>query len=58
EAGFYDTPGGAVGVAVAGEYAYLAEGMEGLRIIDISDPAAPTEAGYYETPGIAMGVAV
>ena len=29
-----------------------------LRIIDVSDPAHPTEAGFYDTPGYAEGVAV
>jgi len=46
------------GVAVDGDYAYVADGGGGLRIVDISDPASPTEAGYYDTPGYADGVAV
>ncbi|MER3457836.1 MAG: hypothetical protein C4309_03625 [Chloroflexota bacterium] len=33
EVGFYDTPGGAEGVAVAGDYAYVADGEGGLDII-------------------------
>ena len=45
-------------VAVSGNYAYVAGGDGGLRIIDISNPAAPTEAGFYDTPGDARGVAV
>ncbi|MDI6756244.1 MAG: hypothetical protein QME78_17875 [Thermodesulfobacteriota bacterium] len=56
--GYYDTPGYAYGVAVSGNYAYVADGGSGLRIINISDPATPTEAGFYDTPGYAMGVAV
>ncbi len=32
EAGFYDTPGKAFGVAVAGDYAYVADGDGGLVI--------------------------
>ena len=30
----------------------------GLRIVDISDPAAPSESGSYDTPGFAYGVVV
>ena len=95
EVGFYDTPGCAGGVAVAGSYAYVADGAaacasstsptrprrprsasttrrgmpaawrwraatptsptgsSGLRIIDVANPAAPTEVGFYDTPGYA-----
>ena len=56
--GYYDTPGYALGVYVSGNYAYVADGYEGLRIIDISTPATPTEVGYYDTPGYALGVYV
>jgi hypothetical protein len=38
EVGFYDTPGGAVGVAISGSYAYVADGGAGLRIINVSNP--------------------
>lgn len=34
EIGFWDTPGWARGVAVLGSYAYVADGVSGLRIID------------------------
>jgi len=44
-------------VAVAGNYAYVADGY-GLRIINVSNPASPTEIGYYDTPGSAYDVAV
>jgi hypothetical protein len=58
EAGFYDTPGIAHGVSVAGNYAYVADGGAGLRIINISDPTNPTEAGFYDTAGYAYDMAV
>ncbi len=45
-------------MAVAGSYAYVADEDAGLRIIDVSDPAAPFETGFYDTPGYAEGVAV
>ena len=35
-------------VAVFGDYAYLATGETGLRIFDISDPAAAEEMAYIE----------
>jgi len=58
EVGFYDTPGFAIGVAVSGNYAYIADHSAGLRIINVSTPASPTEVGFYDTPGSAFGVAV
>ena len=39
-------------------YAYVADGVSGLRIINVANPAAPTEVGFYDTPGNAYGVAV
>ncbi|MBN1920197.1 MAG: hypothetical protein JW892_03050, partial [Anaerolineae bacterium] len=55
----YDTPGSALGVAVSGGYTYVADGYGGgLRVVDVSNPAAPVEVGYYDTPGSALGVAV
>jgi len=34
-------------VAVAGDYAYVADGRTGLRVIDISEPADLHEVGFY-----------
>jgi len=56
--GFYDTPGQAHSVAVAGSYAYIAARSGGLRVVDISDPTTPTEVGFYDTPKSAIDVAV
>jgi hypothetical protein len=42
--GFFDKLGQPQDVAVVGSYAYVADGGHGLRIIDVSNPAAPTEA--------------
>jgi hypothetical protein len=58
EVGYYDTPDGAYGVAVAGNYAYVGNWSAGLRVISVSDPAHPVEVGYCGTPGNALGVAV
>jgi hypothetical protein len=49
---------GSMDVAVAGGYAYVANTVNGLRIIDVSDPAHPFEAGAYAGVGAASGVAV
>ena len=58
EMGYYDTPGHAYDVEVVGTMAYVADGYSGLRIIDVSNPAAPIQAGLYDTPGPALGVDV
>ena len=58
EVGFYDTPGYAHGVAIAGSIAYVADGDAGLRVIDVANPANPVEVGFYDTPGYALGVAI
>lgn len=60
EASFYSTPGTTYDVAVTGHYAYIAEGAYwdgsqfvsgGLRIINVINPAAPTEVGFYNAHG-------
>ncbi len=43
------TPGEAEGICVFGHYAYIADGSQGLRIIDIFDPNKPQEVGYWKT---------
>ena len=67
EVGFYDTPGQAHDVAVAGSYVYLADGPVGddgnwtgggLQVVDVSNPARPTEVGFCDTPRSAHDVAV
>jgi len=45
-------------VAVAGSFGYVADGSQGLRVIDVSTPEAPVEVGAVDTPGVAYGVAV
>jgi hypothetical protein len=47
-----------LGVAVSGTLAYVADGAGGLRIINVSNPAAPVEVGFYVTRRPAQGVAV
>ena len=56
--GTIDTPGDAKGVEVAGGLAYLADGLSGLRVIDVSVPGAPVELGAIDTPDRAFDVEV
>ncbi len=56
--GSWGSPGDAQAVVVAGGYAYLADGNEGLWILDISDPSKPVPVGHYDTGGHANDVAV
>jgi len=39
-------------VVVRGEYAYVADGAWGLRIISITDPVHPVQVGYRHTTGM------
>jgi hypothetical protein len=49
----------AQGVAVSGNYVYVAEGGAGLEVIDVSDPANPRRVGGYDdTRGYARDVTV
>jgi hypothetical protein len=43
---------------VVGDLAYVADGLGGLRILDVSNPAIPVELGALYTPGEALDVAV
>jgi hypothetical protein len=45
-------------VAMQGDYAYVAAGVDGLRIIGVADPAHPVETGRIATPPQANDVAV
>jgi len=56
--GNYNTGGYAQGIAVSGNYAYVADYSAGLKVINISDPSAPTFAGSYDTPGDAINVTI
>ncbi len=45
-------------VEVVGDYAYLADGYNGLWILDISEPLTPTEVSLYSERGGAWNVVV
>ncbi|MFH1255851.1 MAG: VWA domain-containing protein [Candidatus Diapherotrites archaeon] len=53
-----DTSGTGNAVFVDNNYAYLADGSGGLRIIDVNEPLQPALAGTYNTSGTAYGVFV
>ncbi len=60
--GSYDPPGNAssdvTDLFVSGDFAYVADGLEGLCIVSIATPSAPTEAGFLVAPGAATEVTV
>ena len=59
EAGRYDTTGWAQGVAVAGNYADVADEQEdGLVILDVTDKTDPEEVGHYNTANSAKDIVV
>lgn len=47
--GFVETPGDARQVALDSANLYVADGICGLRVVDISDPASPQERGYWRS---------
>lgn len=54
--GFVDIPGYANSVAVTGGYAYVASGVTGLQVVDVSDRSSPSIVGAVNTPGNANDV--
>ena len=55
---FLPIPGFANAVAVAGDHAYVAAGLTGLQVVDVTNRSAPAIVGALDTPGNANGVAV
>ena len=54
----YATPGGALRVALDGARAYVADGVHGLLVVDLEDPAAPRVVGSYKPAEAVRDVAV
>jgi hypothetical protein len=60
----YRTPGGegwqggGGRLSVKGTLAYVADGKEGLQVVDLSMPSAPRTVGSYKTAAVARDVAV
>jgi hypothetical protein len=51
-------PATVMGIAVSGNYVYVANSFAGLRIIDVSNPSKPAEIAFYDTPGQALGLEI
>ena len=47
--GHYDTAGHADGITVSDNYAYVADGRNGLVIVDVGNPEVPVLTGCYAT---------
>jgi len=59
KAATYRTPGGRpLRVALKGTQAYVADGLEGLQVVELSTPSMPRLVGTYKTPNPARDVAV
>lgn len=54
----FKTPGGAVRIALKGTLAYVADGPEGVQVVDLSDPSAPRIVTSYKTTAPAREIAV
>src|ERR1700676_2149423 len=53
-----NVPGGrTLGVVLSGNYAYVANGYDGLRVYDVSDPTNPLNVGHINNGGYAEIVA-
>ncbi len=58
EIGSYNTPGRANKIFIRNNMAFIADGNEGLLILDISNPARPVRSGSFDTPGFTNDVYV
>lgn len=56
--GSFDTPGNARGVGVRGDYLYVADGRNGLVVIDASEPGNMRELGSIALDGYANSILV
>jgi len=58
EVGFNDALGSPHEVFVSGDYAYIADSFNGLRVVDISDRANPQQVGFFDPTGSTAGLGV
>jgi hypothetical protein len=56
--GSAETDGETLGVRLAGDYAYVADGDAGVTVLDLSHPTSPLRVGGYDTCGRARRVDV
>jgi len=47
-----------LGVAISGNYAYLANGTNGLQVVDVADPTNPQRVGGCDTSATAQAIAL
>jgi len=52
------TPGSALGVAVSGNYAYVADYHNGMQVYDVADPTNPVQIGHIDIVGDVTDVCV
>jgi len=52
------TPGAGRDLAVEGNFCYFADGVMGVKVYDISEPAAPNQVGSLRTATAAVGISV
>jgi len=45
-------------LALSGSFMFIAAWDEGLRVFEISDPAAPVDIAAYDIPGSAVGIEI
>jgi hypothetical protein len=45
-----------MGVTIFGIHAYVADGVDGLRVINIGNPSIPVDQSHCDTPGEALNV--
>ena len=55
--GTFDTEN-AGDLALSGDHAYIVDWINGLKIVNINNPASPTLIGTYETTGFPKGLTV
>lgn len=56
--GHQDTDGWSSGVVVSGSYAYVADGTNGLVVVDVSDSTLPRIHGHLALPGNSGAIAL
>jgi hypothetical protein len=45
-------------VAIDGNFVFVADGHNGLRVVDVSDPVAPLEVGIYDPSWLVLSLSV
>ncbi len=54
----YALPDGAYGITLVNNLAYIANDINGIQILDITDPYNPSGVGSYDTPGFTRNLVV